>query len=139
MICVDSASACYERPVRTPSGNTVPAGANAQVPEHVPLSYESGSPTLHQPGESAPLPSSLAAVPLFPRGVRDSPPPMVAPKWASRMQDRVRAGLAHPIYGYLLWPLVALAWLILWTYRIACLIVLFIPMAIVVTVFLWQM
>jgi hypothetical protein len=54
------------------------------------------------------------------------------------MQDRVRAGLAHPIYGYLLWLPVALAWLILWIYRIACLIVLFIPMTIVVTVFLWQ-
>ena len=52
-----------------------------------------------------------------------------------RLEARVRAGLAHPMYRYLLWPVVAVAWLILWLYRIALLIVFFIPLMI----FLWQM
>ena len=61
---------------------------------------------------------------------------MVAPEWTTRFQDRVRAGLAHPIYGYPLRPVFALAWLLWWMLKVAFLIVFFIPIALYAIVLL---
>lgn len=47
-----------------------------------------------------------------------------------RLEARVRAGLAHPIYGYPLWPIVALAWLLWQVLKLAFLVVFFIPIMI---------